>query len=149
MVSYLSYCEIQRMFDYEQMFDFDDIADLVDRYIPSNSILKHSNESINEFAYRMQGSNDTLIGIIKDMLKKGDGQRLTHNFPLLISWIENEVSQELNNGYHILSENRTKEEFIEIWNPELEAYAIVLAILEKFISYDIRKQHKIAGITNN
>lgn len=146
MVSYLSYCEIQRMFEYEQMFDFDDIADLVDRYIPSNSILRHSNESINEFAYRMQGSNDTLIGIIKDMIKKGDGQRLTHNFPLLISWIENEVSQELNNGYHILSENRTEEEFIEIWNPELEAYAIVLAILEKFISYDIRKQHKIAGI---
>jgi len=145
MVSYLLKKELTMFI---KNFDLDtcDIYDLIDYYTPSNSIHRHKEESLYEFASRMQGSNDTLSGIIRDMIAKGNGQQLTRKFPLLMSWIEEEVSKELDNGYKYLSDRNTPEQFEKIWNPELESYGIVLFVLEKFISFDINKQQKIAGV---
>jgi hypothetical protein len=143
--------ELCELLDEIEDFDYNiayDIAEYMDRNLPLNTIFRYKNESITEFAYRMKGSNDTLIGVIKDMLKKGDGQHLTRNFPLLVSWIEQEVSNELNNGYQFALEHVDKERIAEVWDPEVQSYSVVLHILEKFISFDIYKQQKIAGVRN-
>ena len=141
--------ELCELLDEIEDFDYNiayDIAEYMDRNLPLNTIFRYKNESITEFAYRMQGSNDTLIGVIKDMLKKGDGQHLTAHFPLLVSWIEQEVSNELNNGYQFALEHVAKENIAEVWDPEVQSYSVVLHILEKFISFDLRKQQRIAGV---
>ena len=106
----------------------------------------YHDECIGEFARRMQGNNDTLLGIIKDVLKKGHGQNLTHNLPHLVSWIEKEVNDELNRGYQVALECESNiNKICDIWHPEVEAYSIVVYTLDRFVRFSRNEQQRIAG----
>ena len=103
-------------------------------------------ESIGHFAERMKGFNDTLQGIVKDIIKKGHGENLTRSYPHLLAWIEKEVCLELQRGQEIMDENLRDKNGVEVeWYPEVEAYAIVVYTLDRFVSLSRSTQQRIAG----
>jgi hypothetical protein len=136
----------------ESDLDIQEIYKLLYPEALSDSIIRSydeyglDNESIGHFAERMKGFNDTLHGIIKDIIKKGRGENLTRSYPHLLAWIEKEASDELQRGQEIVNENLRDSNGIEIeWFPEIEAYTIVVYMLDKFVSLSRSMQQRIAG----
>jgi len=147
MVSYLSEQILEKLMD-----DNFDIADIYSIIYPDSvcSVQQHEEENIGEFAERMKGCNDTLVGVIKDIIKKGQGEKLTHNFPYLAAWIEKETNDELNRGYQValecaLESGKIDVDVCDIWFPEIDAYSIVVYTLERFIALHPNMQKCIAG----
>jgi hypothetical protein len=104
-------------------------------------------DSLYDFAENNKGSNDTIKGVLLDVIKKGKGDHIVKNLPELIKWATKEVSDELARGEHLVRNSaENNDEFDLLWSPEIEAYVVAVYILEQFINFDVKKQRHIAGL---